>query len=40
MKLIIKNTKEHTNPTGKFEIGESHGDAGLTGREIIIDAYG
>ena len=28
------------NPTGKFEIGGPHGDAGLTGRKIIVDSYG
>ena len=30
----------HINPTGKFEIGGPHGDAGLTGRKIIVDSYG
>ncbi len=30
----------HINPTGKFEIGGPHGDAGLTGRKIIVDTYG
>ena len=35
-----ENTKEHINPTGKFEIGGPHGDAGLTGRKIIVDTYG
>ena len=30
----------HVNPTGKFEIGGPHGDAGLTGRKIIVDTYG
>ena len=30
----------HVNPTGKFEIGGPHGDAGLTGRKIIVDSYG
>ncbi len=38
--LITQNTKEHINPTGKFEIGGPHGDAGLTGRKIIVDTYG
>jgi len=38
--LMTKNTKEHINPTGKFEIGGPHGDAGLTGRKIIVDTYG
>ncbi len=30
----------HVNPTGKFEVGGPHGDAGLTGRKIIVDTYG
>ena len=30
----------HINPTGMFEIGGPHGDAGLTGRKIIVDTYG
>ena len=34
------NIKIHVNPTGKFEIGGPHGDAGLTGRKIIVDSYG
>ena len=38
--LMTENTKEHINPTGKFEIGGPHGDAGLTGRKIIVDTYG
>lgn len=38
--LITPDTKEHINPTGKFEIGGPHGDAGLTGRKIIVDTYG
>ena len=38
--LLTENTKEHINPTGKFEIGGPHGDAGLTGRKIIVDTYG
>ena len=33
-------TKVHVNPTGRFEIGGPHGDAGLTGRKIIVDTYG
>lgn len=48
---IIKSTLSHTslltdkteffiNPTGKFVIGGPHGDAGLTGRKIIVDSYG
>lgn len=32
--------KVHINPTGKFVIGGPHGDAGLTGRKIIVDTYG
>ena len=38
--LMTPDTKEHINPTGKFEIGGPHGDAGLTGRKIIVDTYG
>ena len=38
--LMAPDTKEHINPTGKFEIGGPHGDAGLTGRKIIVDTYG
>jgi len=38
--LVTKNTKWHINPTGKFEIGGPDGDAGLTGRKIIVDTYG
>ncbi len=34
------NTKIHVNPTGQFIIGGPHGDAGLTGRKIIVDTYG
>ena len=34
------NIKIHVNHTGKFEIGGPHGDAGLTGRKIIVDTYG
>src|SRR5690606_31697945 len=30
----------HINPTGRFVIGGPHGDAGLTGRKIIVDTYG
>ena len=37
---IGKNTKYHINPTGRFEIGGPMGDAGLTGRKIIVDTYG
>ncbi|MDO5814603.1 MAG: methionine adenosyltransferase [Methanobrevibacter sp.] len=38
--LMTEDTKVHINPTGKFEIGGPHGDAGLTGRKIIVDTYG
>jgi S-adenosylmethionine synthetase len=38
--LMTEDTKIHINPTGKFEIGGPHGDAGLTGRKIIVDTYG
>ena len=38
--LLGKNTKYHINPTGRFEIGGPMGDAGLTGRKIIVDTYG
>jgi S-adenosylmethionine synthetase len=37
---IAKDTKWHVNPTGKFYIGGPDGDAGLTGRKIIVDTYG
>jgi S-adenosylmethionine synthetase len=37
---ITKNTVWHVNPTGKFVIGGPDGDAGLTGRKIIVDTYG
>ena len=35
-----KDTEYHINPTGSFEIGGPVGDAGLTGRKIIVDTYG
>jgi S-adenosylmethionine synthetase len=35
-----KKTKFHVNPTGRFVVGGPHGDAGLTGRKIIVDTYG
>ena len=38
--LIDEDTIIHINPTGKFTIGWPKGDAGLTGRKIIIDSYG
>ena len=38
--MVDANTKFHINPTGKFVIGGPHGDAGLTGRKIIVDTYG
>ncbi len=38
--LITANTKIYINPTGRFVVGGPAGDAGLTGRKIIIDTYG
>jgi S-adenosylmethionine synthetase len=38
--LLQADTSYHINPTGKFVIGGPHGDAGLTGRKIIVDTYG
>jgi len=39
-KFIDENTKYHINPCGNFVIGGPMGDAGLTGRKIIVDTYG
>jgi S-adenosylmethionine synthetase len=39
-KLLDNKTKYFINPTGRFVIGGPHGDAGLTGRKIIVDSYG
>jgi len=38
--MMDANTKFHINPTGRFVIGGPMGDAGLTGRKIIVDTYG
>ncbi|PRX57824.1 methionine adenosyltransferase [Flagellimonas meridianipacifica] len=38
--LFTDGITYHINPTGKFVIGGPHGDAGLTGRKIIVDTYG
>jgi S-adenosylmethionine synthetase len=38
--LLDKNTKYHINPTGRFVTGGPMGDAGVTGRKIIVDTYG
>ena len=38
--MVDGNTKIYINPTGRFVIGGPHGDAGLTGRKIIVDTYG
>lgn len=38
--MIDEKTKIFINPTGRFVIGGPHGDAGLTGRKIIVDTYG
>ena len=38
--MLDRNTKFHINPTGRFVVGGPMGDAGLTGRKIIVDTYG
>ena len=38
--MVDENTKIYIKPTGRFVIGGPHGDAGLTGRKIIVDTYG
>jgi S-adenosylmethionine synthetase len=38
--MLSDGTRYHINPTGRFVIGGPHGDAGLTGRKIIVDTYG
>jgi S-adenosylmethionine synthetase len=38
--VLLSETKYYINPTGAFEIGGPDGDAGLTGRKIIVDTYG
>ena len=38
--LLDADTKYHINPTGRFVVGGPMGDAGVTGRKIIVDTYG
>ncbi len=38
--MLAKDVVYHINPTGRFVVGGPHGDAGLTGRKIIVDTYG
>ena len=38
--VLLRETEYHINPTGSFEIGGPDGDAGVTGRKIIVDTYG